>query len=153
MILDDSLTWPPKKLWPKIQSNISTFTISASKPVQGRELGWKRQQTNRGKNLYICWDWWVYREILGDHTIWQLEGFISAPRVGFAHSITVIVNIWYFDFILSHNFLGCQAQELSFMHQKNLRHSAITTAKDIKIRQPGPKLRGCQNVHELVDIL
>ena len=37
--------------------------------------------------------------------------------------------------------------------KKNLRHSPITTSKDIKIRQPGPKLRGCQNVHELVDIL
>ena len=34
--------------------------------------------------------------------------------------------------------------------KKNLRHSAITTSKDIKIRQPGPELRGVSKCYSTV---
>ena len=65
----------------------------------------------------------------------------QVPRFAFCFCRSLAtVNIWNIGFILSHDFWGCQAHETSSIIHK--KPKTFTTSKDIKIRQPGPELRG-----------
>ena len=105
-------------------------------------------------------------------SLWELK-FVGPPlseenkllgsqnSVGKVYDNSIFSRKWvtnlisqYIEFILRLWVWECQDQvPISIIHQKNLRPSTFTTPKDIKIRQPGPELRGCQNVTQLLDTL